>query len=835
MSGDPVSVTTRKPPSLHGFEFTDVKREGAQGVVFQARELQLGRNVAVKFMKPGVISGDTQHNALIREARAVARLDHPNIVRLYALQWFEGAPYLVMDWVEGGTLLDRLEKERPTLDEAVALMVSLASAIRHAHENQVLHRDIKPSNIMIAGERFQSAKLTDFGLAKLGRLDGGWSTGSEMVGTPSYMAPELFLGGQGMAGPGVDIYSLGAVFYRLLTGRLPVEGATLFDLGMKVMNQDAIAPREISTTIPKDLDTICLKCLRKEPGERYATARALEEDLIRYQQKLPILARRETTLERWSRWARRDPKSAAQVASFTAFLVLTIALLGFSLQRAARHERVAEERLSRTVEAMRISSPIFKRFLSGVPAGRNEIVKIVDFARLRENIEQEPESLVEKLQFHYITLELADALGRIYGYENESLELNMKAWRKIGGFLDRYSAQAGEIVVYESKVDQFRMTLLERAVLQYGHASCQLYQIMTKNRMARSMADESVGYLQLAIAQARKALRLNPDLDEAHINLADYLVALSVVQRKVGEISAALDALKTAVAIKTALTRGEPKQKDRWEMLIETETQLIDFYSMQKTQATLCESLFQTMENHLADPLLEQVADRGAVEMKIILATALRARWLLAQGKPLESVAWLDQKVDQLAGLAHKPFDLNAYERAKADLELERLHAQALCGKGDDNIKERQQALEQRSLLMRQGSVRNESLAGLYLLAPVENADWLRRLPEILSEVDPHQPGGLLLNHLYEIRKMGLKAAMDEYLTRKELDNHYYGDWKNQLKRIFLAESLIRLQRVDLARELTEKIQADIASVALYPPVIQVHAGRVSRALKTSR
>lgn len=835
MSGDPLGATEHKTPNLHGFEFDEVKREGSQGVVFRARELQLGRYVAIKFMKPGFISGDVQHNSLIREARAVARLDHPNIVRLYTLQWFEAAPYLVMDWVDGGTLMDRLEKEQPTLDEAVALMISLTGAIRHAHENQILHRDIKPSNIMIAGERFQKARLTDFGLAKLGQFDGGWSTASEMVGTPSYMAPELFLGEQGMAGPGVDIYSLGAVFYRLLTGRLPVEGTTLFELGMKVMNQDAISPRQFLSSIPKDLDTICLKCLRKEPNKRYATAKALEEDLIRYQQKLPILARRETTLERWKRWAKRDPKSAVQVAGITTLLVLIIALLGFSLQRTARHERVAEARLSRTVEAMRISTPIFKKFLSGLSAERNEILKIVEFARLRENIEQEPENLVEKLQFHYVTLELADALRRIEGFENESLELNMKAWQKIGGFLDRYSAQAAGITVYESKADKFRITLLERAVLQYGHASCQLYNIMTKNRMAGSMADESVGYLQQAIAQARKALVLNPDLDEANINLADYLVALSVVQRKVGDMPGAENSLKSAVVLKTALTRGEPKQKDRWEMMIETEMQQANFYSMQENKRELCESVFQTMEYHLADPTLGQVADRGAVELKIITAAALRSRWLLALGKPVECLAVLDQKIDELATLPVKPFDLNAYERAKADLELERLQAYALCGRGDDSIQERQLALEQRFLLIKDVSIRNESLAGLYLLAPVENTDWLRRIPEILSEVNPHQSTGLLLNQLYEIKRIGMKAALDEYQNLKGLDNHYYADWKNQLKRIFLTESLIRLHRVDLAQELLEKIKTNIASTPLYPLMIQVQAGRVSGILEKSR
>ena len=819
MSGDPVVTAVQQTPEIAGFEFDNVRREGGQGVVFRAKELELGRYVAIKMLKPGFY-GDYQQSSLLKEARAVAKLDHPRIVQLHSLQWSEIGPFLVMDWVDGGTLLDLLVHRLPTIEESVSLMIDLAGATQHAHENRILHRDIKPSNIMLSEEGFKGAKLTDFGLAKLGQQE-GWSTADDMVGTPSYMAPELFLEEPGKAGPAVDIYSLGAVLYRILTGRVPFEGGSPIELSMKINLHDVTPPREILSAIPKDLETICLKCLRREPNERYNTALALKEDLIRFQQGRPIQASRETNTERWRRWARRDPVAARQLAGFIGFLVVIIILLGLLLDRVAQNKRIAEERLSKTVEAMRITSPIFKRFLKELPANKSEMTNIIQYARMRESISAEPENLKERLQFHYVTLELADAISHIDGYEKESLDLNVKARYKIGAFLQKYRDEAKEIVVYESVPDHFRFTLLEKAEIQYGHACSQLYTLITKRIAAKDLNEESVGYLREAIEHARNALRLNPDLDEAQINLANYLAAYSFLQKNTGDYEGAVIPLQTAVNLNRRLTEIEPAQKDRWEIMIEHERQLVEYYMTLTNETEKCYSIIKTIKGHLTDPLLLKVPDRGSVEMKVLVALALESRVHYQEGKKEKAVEVMESLIDRLTSLSLKPINTREYEREITDLQIDLLQLYYLCGKERAFLKEKQEQMKQSFELITNDSIREVALSKIFLFSPLLDSRQYSQARQMLANVSLNESNSLILKDILDILECDKEKAVKSIQKMRVTIINNVIDAPSMLKLFAAVESLVRLGCDDLARDSLESMNSSFDKLKLYPLTIQ--------------
>ncbi|HEX5272641.1 MAG TPA: protein kinase, partial [Gemmataceae bacterium] len=265
--------------------------EGGMGVVYKARHARLRRVVALK-MLPGGQFTRTEDLARFRaEAEAVARLQHPNIVQIFEVgEWCgEGGaavPYFALEYVEGGNLSDRLQGKPQAPSQAALWTSTLARAVHHAHERSVVHRDLKPSNVLVADDG--RLKLCDFGGAR--RLTGSdLNTRSGMlIGTAEYMAPEQ-AGGQGNeAGPAADVYSLGALLYAMLTGRPPPVGVSLAAVLEQVRSRDPVPPRRLQPAVPRDLNTICLKCLRKDPRKRYASAAALADDLDRFLAGRPV-------------------------------------------------------------------------------------------------------------------------------------------------------------------------------------------------------------------------------------------------------------------------------------------------------------------------------------------------------------------------------------------------------------------------------------------------------------------------------------------------------------------------------------------------------------------
>jgi WD40 repeat protein len=326
---------------------------GGMGVVYQARHLALGRTVALKMILAGRHAGSDDLVRFRTEAQAIARLQHPNIVAVYEVGEHDGKPFLSLEFCPGGSLERKLAGSPLPPSEAAKLTLTLARAMHAAHQARVIHRDLKPGNVLLAADG--TPKITDFGLAKKLDDQGQTQTGAVM-GTPSYMAPEQAAGSKDL-GPAVDVYALGAVLYELLTGRPPFKAATLLETLGQVVNEDPVPPRQLNATVPADLETVCLKCLRKEPRVRYPTAGALAEDLHRWQAGEPVVARPAGLGERLVKWSRRRPTLAALVAvSVAALLTLVGGGLVFSLSLAAqarRAERAEKQATDRARDAER--------------------------------------------------------------------------------------------------------------------------------------------------------------------------------------------------------------------------------------------------------------------------------------------------------------------------------------------------------------------------------------------------------------------------------------------------------------------------------------------------
>jgi serine/threonine-protein kinase len=372
------------PPHIPGYEVGAVLGKGGMGIVYRARHLRLNRLVALKMALAGAYAEPHERARFEREAEAVAGLRHPNVVQIYDVGEADGRPYFTMEYVEGGTLAQKLARSPQPAREAAQLVATLAGAVQAAHTAGIIHRDLKPSNVLLTADG--TPKISDFGVARRVADGAGLTQTGVPVGTPSYMAPEQARGRRDAVGPAVDVYALGAILYEVLTGRPPFRGESASATMLLVLTTEPVAPARLNPRAPRDLDTICLKCLQKDPAKRYPKAAALAADLERFLRHEPIQARPPGRVERCLRWVQRRPAPAGLLAA-VVLLVVAGAAGAWSWYRQREDARVRQAQTEQEVHGIveRASGPLEVSWQAADLAKLTEVVaegnRAVDIAR----------------------------------------------------------------------------------------------------------------------------------------------------------------------------------------------------------------------------------------------------------------------------------------------------------------------------------------------------------------------------------------------------------------------------------------------------------------------
>jgi WD40 repeat protein len=331
------------------YELIEEIARGGMGVVFRARHLRLDRTVALKMILAGRLATPADVHRFRIEAENAAKLDHPNIVPLFEVGAHDGQHYFTMPLIDGGNLADQVTRFAQAPRAAVKLLADVARAVHYAHQRGILHRDLKPANILL--DASGRPHVTDFGLAKRLVGEDGYPSSNAIAGTPRYMAPEQACGNKALS-TATDVFSLGAILYELLTGNSPFRAETPFDTLLQVVQQEPERPRALNSRIDRDLETICLKCLAKEPQRRYQSAEALADDLDRWLAGEPVLARRTSAPERLVKWARRRPSRAALVAVSAFAVVAAVAGLAIGFFAVAAEKTRADRTLDQLKAAL---------------------------------------------------------------------------------------------------------------------------------------------------------------------------------------------------------------------------------------------------------------------------------------------------------------------------------------------------------------------------------------------------------------------------------------------------------------------------------------------------
>ncbi len=415
-------------PDVAGYQVEGVVGRGGMGIVFRARHLFLNRVVALKMVLAGAYAAPNERERFRREAKAVAALAHPNVVQIHDVGESDGRPYFTMEFVDGGNLAQKLTGEPWPPRAAAGLVATLAGAVHAAHLNGIVHRDLKPANVLLAADG--TPKVGDFGLARHLGDDSSFTLPGTALGTPSYMAPEQAAGKRKGNEPAVDTYAVGAILYELLTGRPPFRGGTAAETVEQVIAKDPLPPSHFSPKVPRDLETICLKCLHKEPRLRYAQTADLKTDLDRFLSGEAISARPERWLDRRARQARRRPVLSTLLAVGVLLICFaTVAFAWLYTEQSATDRRQALERTA----ALRSACDLLDSMVDAMnkrawSEARASLTRAE--AALGKHVEPEIQNRLDQGRHD---LDLVDRLNAI----------RLSAWASVGGVVSFARADAG--------------------------------------------------------------------------------------------------------------------------------------------------------------------------------------------------------------------------------------------------------------------------------------------------------------------------------------------------------------------------------------------------------
>jgi serine/threonine protein kinase len=397
-------------PSIPGFEPVSILGQGSMGIVYEAKQIDLGRDVALKVVRSSTIS-PTNYNRFRAEAEAAAALRHKNIVQIFAVGEHEGQPFLVLELVRGQTLEDVWSNALIDWRSAAEAVEILSIAVEHAHQCKIVHRDLKPSNILVDSSAL--LRITDFGMAKGIGIDESMTMTGDVLGTPAYMSPEQASGDSKRVGPSADIYSLGAILYRALTGVPPFVGTSPLDTMAQVRWREPIPPRRLQPSLPRDLESVCLKCLSKEPGSRYASAGEIAEDLRNVLDGKPVRARRSSSFERFVKWSKRRPAIAA--LTFLLSFIWIFGSVGVIYQWRIAKESLANarqrehDRFIGLIDSLAVATPesasiVLKSIRDELPAIRPMLIQRERSSKAREKNAEE-EQLVLQNRIHLLLID----------------------------------------------------------------------------------------------------------------------------------------------------------------------------------------------------------------------------------------------------------------------------------------------------------------------------------------------------------------------------------------------------------------------------------------------
>jgi tetratricopeptide (TPR) repeat protein len=579
-------------PALPGYEVLGELGSGGMGVVQKARHLRLGRLVALKRLKADSID---DRDRFRREAETIAALQHVNIVQIHDVGEHRGDPYLALEYVSGGSLDVRVQGKPQDPRESAALVEALARAMQHAHERGVIHRDLKPANILLHADGHPTPgaapsrlgactpKVGDFGIAK--RLDlgpGGPTRTGAVLGTPSYMAPEQATAGR--VGPAADIYALGATLYELLTGRPPFQGGGTVETLRQVVEDDPVLPSRLRPGLPRDLETITLACLRKDPARRYPSAAALGDDLRRHLDGHPVKARRASAPEVAWKWARRHPGAAARAVVAQVALVLLLAGSAWynaRLRDALASTRSAEsqaeanarlaleahEQLVRKVQELLKDSPATRPLRQGLletatdglrrvtaqPGSAPRLSRAVAHELLGEihwQLGRAPEAVAELVKGRTLAAEVLAAQPRNADARDDLARL----CRRLGAMhLARDEPETARVLfreavdlaeswrVHDPTGTRARLAMIE-GLNDLGHAA-----LWVRDRPA------AVAVLQRAMGLAQDWAQSEPESRRARELLATSLDLLGGQAQARGDLAAARDAFEQGLRLSRAL------------------------------------------------------------------------------------------------------------------------------------------------------------------------------------------------------------------------------------------------------------------------------------------
>jgi serine/threonine-protein kinase len=563
---EPTLPTASRGPEPPGYEILGELGRGGMGVVYRARQVPLNRLVALKMILSGEHAGPEDLARFRTEAQAIARLQHPHIVQIHEVGEHDGRPFFSLEFCPGGSLERKLAGTPLPPAEAAALVETLARAMHAAHQHGVVHRDLKPANVLLAEDG--TPKITDFGLAK--KLDDAGQTASgAIMGTPSYMAPEQAGGQTREVGPATDIYALGATLYELLTGRPPFKAATPLDTVLQVLHDEPVPPRQMQPKVPRDLETIGLKCLQKEPARRYGSAAELADDLRRFLDGRAITARPVGRVERAWRWCRRNPAVAGLAAAVVvALLCGTGAATYFAVQaRAGERQALAEkERADEEAAAARRQENLAQEQRQRAETsyrlareGLEECVRQVrsDPRLQRGELEDLRRTVLQaEVQFYQKFLELR---GDDPAFQRERGQAFLHlGWltMELGGKEEAVRHYRQGLAVFADLVRDHPDTPEYRAWLARGSNDLGVLYDHFGQR------DEAERLLREAIAVQEALVRDWPKVDAARFDLAKHRGNLGRIYRDRGRLDQAEPELRTALNLYQALVQDHPREPE---------------------------------------------------------------------------------------------------------------------------------------------------------------------------------------------------------------------------------------------------------------------------------